>query len=69
MAQKKRQKWVFSHISAYIYNKKQSLIKKGLCGDLHLDALFQTKKKINMLIGPGPRNPCTKIKKIIKIIN
>ncbi len=42
---KARKKWVSSHISAYIYIIKAKLnLKKGLCGALRLDALFQAKK-------------------------
>jgi hypothetical protein len=63
--QKRRQKWVSSHINVCIYNKKKAQLKKGLCGALHLDTLFQTKKNLNKLIEPGPRNPCLKIKKTI----
>ena len=44
MTQKMRQKWVSGYIIVGIYNKKQSLTKRGLCGALHLDMLFQTKK-------------------------
>ncbi len=63
MTQKKRQKWVSSYINVCIYNKKQSLIKKGLCGALHLDALFQTNKNFNILKDTGPRTLGNKIKK------
>jgi hypothetical protein len=41
------------------------LIKKGLCGALHPNMLFQTKENLNILKEPGPRNPGQKIKKII----
>jgi hypothetical protein len=41
------------------------LIKKGLCGALHPNMLFQTKKNLNILKELGPRNPGQKIKKII----
>ncbi len=63
--QKRCQKWVSSHINVCIYNKKKAQLKKGLCGALHLDTLVQTKKNLNILIEPGPRNPCLKINKII----
>ncbi len=66
MTQKTRQKWVSRYIIICIYNKIMLNWKKGLCGALHLDALFQTKKNLNILNDPGPRNTGNKIKKIIK---
>ena len=57
------QKWVSSYINLCIYNKVSAYLKKGLCGALHLDTLFQTKKNLNLLNDTRPRNLGNKIKK------
>ena len=45
MTQKMRQKRLPGYISIFISNRRNFNSKKGLCGDLHLDMLFQTKQK------------------------
>jgi hypothetical protein len=61
------QKWVSCHINVCTYNKKQSLLKTGLCDALHLDTLFQIKKFkyiVNILTESKPRISCLQINKL-----
>jgi hypothetical protein len=62
---KRCEKSVFNYISACIYNRKTKLsLKKDSVFPCISTRSFK-RKKINVLKGPGPRNPCLKIKTII----
>ena len=49
MTQKMRQKLRSSYINRFISNRRKLNSKKRLCGDLRLDMLFPTKKKIKYI--------------------
>ena len=56
MTQKMRQKRLPSYINNFISNRRKINSKKELCGALHLDMLFSTKKKLKIFDEPGMRN-------------